>query len=152
MALPTGSTSSVAGAGYKALSSGSPGTFNLNFFLGAGASGAEAYRGLSIAIPTSATSPVQSANQNLTGGTITLGADPTEGNMLVLVRMIETGNFLSVPTGYSLIASGSFVTSSPGSFFIDICVKCAQADEPAVQVLVDASFSHWQSLSEWALT
>jgi hypothetical protein len=151
LASPSGATATVVGAGYKATTGSSPGGLTLNFTLGAGANGAEVYRALAIELPTAATSPVQSANQIGSGGSITLGAPPTPGNVLVLVRFVETSPFAAVPAGYSQLVAGSLHSSSPGNAWIDICVRCVQEGDTALQALVDTSFTHYQSLSEWAL-
>ncbi len=137
-------------AGYDVLASGSPGTWRLNWTVGNG--GTERWRAMAVYIPTAATSPVQSGVQYQTGGTITLGATPTVGNLMVLVRMVETSNFSSVPIGWTQQVAGSFHTSSPGDFYIDICTKCVQEGDTTLQTLVDTSFSHWQYIQEWALT
>ncbi len=137
-------------AGYDALASGSPGTWELDWTIGNG--GTERWRAMAVYIPTAATSPVQTGVQYGTGSTIVLGAPPSPGNILVLIRMVETSAFSADPAGFTPQVAGSFVTSSPGQFYIDILTHCVQEGDSATINLINTSFTHWQYIQEWAIT
>jgi hypothetical protein len=147
---PNGSHT-VGEAGYKATTGGSSGAMGVQW---SGSDCAEVYRGVAIYVPTAATAPVsgQTGTQVGSGSNITLPNPPTEGNLLVCVRMVETSPFATPGAGFSQVVAGSLSSSSPGTSYIDICVRCVQAGESATVSLEDSSFSHWQYLSEWAIT
>lgn len=133
----------------KALTSGSPGSMSCTFT----GNGAEAYRAIGITIPTSETEPVQVAQQDGGGSTITLPSPPTPGNLLVMFRMVETNNWTSTPgTGWTQIGTQVATKVGISEHIIDMWVRCVQSGDPDTYGNGDASFSHWSFLSEWALT
>lgn len=142
----------MVGAAYKAVAAGGSGG-NLTMSWAANA-GTEVWRALAIALATSATAPVQTGEQCETGSSVTLGVPPTVGNILVAVRCAVTGGFTAPnpPSGWTLVDSVVITSSAPGGLTLDIIVRCVLEGEDAVIDLGDASFTHWQFLSEWAIT
>ncbi len=152
----SGGFATLTSAGYKVVTSGSPGAMSVNW-TSAGGGNAIGYRGLAIYLPTSATSPVQEAAQCDSGDTTTLGAPPTVGNILILCRFFEVSGAgpPDPPTGYNKIVNQVGFRGGLGpsdTMFMDICARCVQEGDTAAQFTGDSSFSHWSFLSEWALT
>jgi len=144
--------STMAIAGYKA-GSGAPGNMSVSW---AGGGNPIGWRGIAAYIPTAATSPVQTAAQCGSGGTTTLGATPTPGNLLVLCWFGETGGLPFVPTGWTAVlvnkgfAGG--VDPTTDTMYMSILVRCVQTGDGTSYSTGDSSFSHWAFVSEWALT
>ncbi len=119
------------------------------------AGGAQSWRAIAMSFVTAATSPVQSA-QNVTGGgnTVTMSSPPTEGNLLILCMFGETGGGMSPPdppTGWTQVVAGAFAYGLNNGW-VEIAARCALAGESATVAVGDSSFSHWQFVSEWAIT
>jgi hypothetical protein len=143
---------SLAVAGYKSVTGAAPST-SISFTNNTG-SAARSWRALAMAFRTSATSPLQTAFQNGSGGTATLGAAPTVGNILVLAKFAETQGFAppDPPPGFTRVGSVGTFSDGIGTQSIELCYRCVETGDTAVVNVGDANSSHWGFLSEWALT
>lgn len=151
-----GDASSIALAGYKAVAAeGSPGSFTATWTGGGTSSGAQSWRAVALGFNTNATAPVQvSSLQDGSGDTVTFGVAPTPGNLLVLAMFTEQGGGFAPPdppTGWTSIESGVFVNNVNNSY-IELCVRCVQPGDGTTIDVGESSFSHWQQVSEWAIT
>lgn len=95
-----------------------------------------------VAIRTDAVAPVQSG-KDYGGPTVTLGAAPTEGNLLLLVYCAPESSM--TPTGWTVLHR-----STNG---VQVFYRCVGAGESAdVDVYISASDNHkWNLLSEWTV-
>jgi len=134
----------MSGTAYQAVST-TPGTFSASW-----TGAAVWWMILSVSFATNATAPVQTGTAYVGGRTITLGAAPTSGNLLVLCRIGETGPLANDPVGsWSRVVVGSEPTYG---FHMDIWVRCAGAGESATIDANDHPYSHWYYLSEWVIS
>lgn len=141
--------SSLAMAGYKA-GTGSPGSFTVTWAQSSG-TGALSHRADGLAFATAATAPVQVGAQYQAGGTITFGAPPTAGNLLVYAGFCENDAGVILPSGWVTITSGT-ISQGVNVGSITLAVRCVDIGEGATITLASPSKSHWQAVSEWALT
>lgn len=146
---PAACEHSLLGVGYKALTGGSPGSFSYNYT----GNGCETFRVIGINIPTAAAAPVQVAQQDNSGSTVTLGATPTPGNLLVMFRSVETNNWTATPgTGWTQIGTQVDAHVGISNHKMDVWVHCVEAGDGTTYGNGDASLTHWSFLSEWAIT
>lgn len=139
--------------GYRAITSGSPGSFAPTY-----AAGAAALKHVTswVNIPTAATSPVQTALQDTTGSGVVFGSFPTSGNLLVAQYVEEQTEPSSQPTpnaGWSALGSTVLNDGGVTSYVVTYFVKCCGAGESKTQTpFVEPGKSHWTAVTEWALT
>lgn len=138
--------------GYQALASGAAGTMSVSWSPTSG-SGASSHRAIAAAIPTAATSPVQTATQVGTGNTATLAAPPTLGNILVMGRFAETSGFSppDPPTGWTRMVGPYTFHDEIGYQSIELYCRCVIEGEDAIIGVGNATKSHWAFVSEWEL-
>jgi hypothetical protein len=138
-------TENLHAAGYQPNTT-SGGTFGANF-----TGGDIDWQALvAISIPTTSMTPVQVGSQLGIGGTITMGAAPTDGNILVMTSCL-LGSTPSAPSGWTLVAADSSLPVFDGVHGIGliICVRCAGPGESASIQVPDDARSHWSYVSEW---
>lgn len=136
--------------GYYAMTSGVPPVLDLTT-----TGGPLGYTHLWTSLATSATSPVQ-APALTTGSTVTFSPAPTEGNIGVFFRfsILNGGTPNDGPAGAgwtlkyrSVFPCGGIVTAS-----FEVWARCFAAGESATVQVGSSAFSHWNAVSEWALT
>lgn len=140
-------------AGYKSVASGAVGTMTAQWSNSSG-TGAASWRACATSFATSATSPVQVGSQLGGGETITLGATPTPGNLLVLCKFAITSGFAppNPPSGFTIVGSALNFSHEIGFCQIEICVRCVQSGDDASYNVGNANQAHYAFLSEWAIT
>lgn len=139
--------------GYNAIESGSPGSF-VPSWSGSGASSVGGQETLAVAVLTDATSPVQTGAQEGAGGSITLGAPPTAGNMLVMCQIVanSSGNPQTPPVdGWTRIAARQLNDGGVSDLQIVVDVRCVDEGESATVEILEPAFFHATSLSEWSV-
>jgi hypothetical protein len=146
----------VSVGGYQALGSGAPGAFDVSF------GRVDGYCVISIYLLTAATAPVQTAVQDLTGGTATFGATPTVGNILIAYAFdsLNTGGPGRDMTGdgWTLVKMEDgplhlgFPTGGIQSLALSAWARCVAEGDTDTYDVGGGAFAHWTFLSEWELT
>jgi len=105
---------------------------------------------VAVAIATDAVAPVQTGYQAGSGGIITLGAPPTEGNIMVLCSAL-LGGTVGTPGGWASVVSDNSLVVFDGihGISLNIAVRCAGAGEGTTIAVPDDARAHWSYISEW---
>lgn len=118
----------------------------------AGTNPVEAYRSITVEIPTSETTPTTTGEQLGTGGIVTMDDAPVSGRLLIAYRFAETSAWSATPSGWTSLGQWSIDTSAVGLYYLQVCVKCADGTEGTSIALGNHSKAHWQFVQEWELT
>jgi len=141
---------SFAGIGYLPWTTGAPAVFQVSSIDGSG--GHPNWELMTFDLQTVATSPVQHATQISTGGTVTFGATPTPGNIIISYAFVEDAG--AVASGFTQVANVFRTGSNLGLNGISMIVsyRCVQPGDTGVYGIgYIGSFTHHTFMSEWAL-
>lgn len=108
-------------------------------------------RAISVAIPTSATAPINFGAQSGSGGTAVMDQAPVAGNALVQIRFVEgagIGGGGGISGDWTVLAEGEIYNGTGSEMLAQIAMRCVDEGEDENVTVGDSAFSHWSFVIE----